>query len=242
MIRGVEFTINPSVTYSESASIGSKDKGSEWRHSIHYLDETGPLFKQVSKGCKLVDQISHLAPLKPIAGPVGMAARRLGQASELANLYTTSESFSDFVQSKKLGLNLETAKEVLTVADMGLDLVSWFSIVEKLGLTVNVTSRLTSMSLGIALLYPMIDLIRHLRSEGLEALEGPKLYKTSYKLGLSLLAIYLYVTAATVSTYLSVAIASINFAMRCPDYFDQAYSLYSSMALLNNELQYRDVF
>lgn len=231
MIRGVEFRINPAKMCGEEASIGSKSQGSEWRHSIHYLDKSGSLFKAVSKLCKLVDQISRFAPLKPIAGSIGMVARRLGQASELANIYTTTESFSEFVQSKKVGLNLETAKEVLTIADMGLDLVYWFSVVDKLGITVRAASKLTSMSLGLAILSPTIDLIRLLKSEGLEALEGPKLYKSSYKLGLSLLSIYVFMTAATLSTYLSVAIASIDFAMACPDYFNQAYELCSSVIL-----------
>src|SRR3569832_2477083 len=105
MIRGVEFTINPSIKYAEEASIGSKNHRSEWRHSIQYLDDSGSLFKKVSKGCKLVDQIFRSTPLKPfikpLVSPVATVARRLGQASEIANFYTSAESFFSFVQEGK---------------------------------------------------------------------------------------------------------------------------------------------
>jgi len=212
MIRTGDFTFNPSIKFS-SQPLGVGQSESEWKASLRFLDEAGGVFNKISRGAALVDKVAHLKPLRPVAAPIKALMESLGSASQLANIYLSTEAFTVLAQEGKLGLNLQTAKEVLTVTESGIELAQWLGEIQKLGAAFRVIGSLSSMGLGLALLSPTLDLIIHLREEGWRALSGAQCYKTSYQVGLSLLAIYLFMTSVTLSFYLSLLIQSTTFAV-----------------------------
>lgn len=212
MIRTVDFKFDKNIKYTDQP-LGIEDPESELKASLRFLDKAGSVFYNIGKGAALVDKVSHLKPLSPIAGAVGQLMEGLGRVSQIANIFISTEAFIALTQEGKIGLNLASAKETLIIIEKGVELASWFSEVEKLGSTFRILSNISSISLGIALLSPMLDLLMHLRAEGWNALKGPECYKTSYRLGLSLLAVYLFMSALTMSTYLNIAIQGVDFAL-----------------------------
>lgn len=224
MLRGIEITINPNIKYSDSI-LDSKKEESEWKRSIHYFSDNKSLFKAIEKGCKKINNSDFLKPLSSVSAQFRDAASKLTQLSRVASVYTTGDNLASFLRKGKLGCNVESAKEALNVVELGNQLVYWFSFVEGLSVTVRLMDTLTSVSLVTALLRPTIDLLVHLRQEGLEALQGVKFYKTSYKLGLALISIYLFMASATLSTCLGTVISGIDYAFAAPEYFDAADKL-----------------
>lgn len=224
MLRGIEVTINPNLKYSDSVLDSVKDE-SEWKRSIQYFSDNKSVFKAVEKGCKEINNADFLKPISSFTAQLRNAASNLTQLSRVATVYTTGDSFASFLRKGKLGCNAESVKEVLNVVEQGNQLVYWFSFVEGLPVTVRLMDSLTSVSLVTALLRPTIDLLVHLRQEGMEALQGAKFYKTSYKLGLALIAIYLFMASATLSTCLGWVISGVDFAFEAPGYFETADQL-----------------
>ncbi len=209
MIRAI---FDPTITYSNKP-IEQKGAAPDWKRSLRYLAETRSIYRKISGGCSLVNKISHLKPLSPLANGLKTVLRPLGDASKTASLYLTIEKFSTQVYERKIGCDLHSAKEVLGIVDAGIDLATWFAMVGNLGYSLRVISALPSISLATALLSPTLDLIHHLREEGLGAFNEASCYKTSYKLGLALLAIYLFMASVTLSAQLDIVISGVNFAL-----------------------------
>jgi hypothetical protein len=204
MIRTVDFTPNSSEKYTESRVDSS----------FRFLEDIGPLFNNISKGgTALVENVSYLKPLSPAAKRLEEVMEFLVPVSQLAGLYLSVGDVAELGLKGKMGLDLSSTKEILTVAEKGVDLVAWITQIEKVGASLQVVSRISSVGLALALLSPIIDLSILLRQKGRSALSGLECYRTSYKIGLSLLAIYLFVSAVTISTYLSLFLGGVNFAL-----------------------------
>lgn len=202
MIRGIDITFDPSIRYP-----GLPEEGSEWKASIRYLDSWGFALNSFSKGALLANKMGLLStPISEVTGP-------LGRIAQVANLAISAESISILAQQGVLQADLPSVKEVLGLAGKGVEVSVWLAKIERLGISFRLINSLSSMGLVLAFLYPMLTLLIQLRDEGWNAFSGVECYKTSYKIGMALLAIYLFTTAVTVSTYLEVVMLGTNFAL-----------------------------
>jgi len=199
MIRG-DFTFDPTTKYEQKGD-------SEFNRSLKYLKGFGSLNSNVLTACKIAKKAIYLSPrfeiLSPIASPISKILGKTGRLIKIAKF---------ILAAQKLNFSSPVG-EILGVTGKGISMATWLADVLALGLSVRTLSVLESTSLTIGLLCPMIGLISHLREEGTSAFSGVALYKTSYEVGLGLLAVYLYFTAVTLSMQVDLLIMGTGFAL-----------------------------
>jgi hypothetical protein len=137
----------------------------------------------------------------------------LGRIVQVANFVLSAEAFSILNREGEIGLDLSSIREVLIFSGKGADLVTWLTAIEQLGTSLKVINSLTSVGLGLALLSPTISLIIQLRTEGRDALSGLEFYKTAGRLGMTLLTIYLFSSAMTLSALAEALLAGTDWAI-----------------------------
>jgi hypothetical protein len=204
MLRGVEVTLSSGDNYSNPLQ-----EGSEWNDSLRYLESWGFSLNCASKGALLLSKVSP----ESIAGSVGQIARPLGRICQVASLALSIESVSLLAQKGVLGIDLPSVKEIVGVAGKGVEVTVWLAKIDRLGVSFRVLSSLTSVGLAFSLMHPLLTLVIQLRDEGFSAFSRVECYKTSYKLGLALLSIYLFTSAVTLCFYFEAGIMGANFAL-----------------------------
>lgn len=195
MIRG-DFEFNPTMKYEQKGN-------SEFRQSLNYLNSIGLASYNLFQACKIAGKVSYLESMAPAIGSFGSVIGGVSRVSQVVNF-----AFS----AQKLGGSTSVG-DIVGIAGKGVAIAAWLSQIEKLGCSVRIVSALNSSYLTIALLSPMIGLVSHLYEEGMGAFCGVECYKTSYKLGVALLAVYLYVMTLTLSTQVNLLLMGANIAI-----------------------------
>jgi hypothetical protein len=195
MIRA-NFKFDPTIKYERKGD-------SELRRSLNYLNAIGLKSYNLLQSCKIAGKISYLAPMAPVINPLGKVVGGVSRASQVINFAFSAEA---------LGSKMSVST-VVGVAGKGMAIATWLSQIERLGFSVRVASALNSSCLALALLSPTIGLISHLHEEGISAFYGVECYKTSYKVGVALLAVYLYVMTLTLSAQVNLLLMSANIAI-----------------------------
>ncbi len=197
MIRAVDF--DPSITYSATTLGQSPDP--QWKQSLHEIDGYGLAVFRTGLALKAIRQIEYLKGFEPMVTGLEALLSPIGRITQIANLSLSSEQYVLGEHSIQGGA--EVAQKWVTFA-------SWVATFERFAVSTHVITLLSSLGLSISFSISMMDLIASLTKA--EADYG-KIAKHSYKVGVSLLAVYLFMTSIALSASLTALIAGGNFAI-----------------------------
>ncbi|MGH2612234.1 MAG: hypothetical protein ACRDFB_04190, partial [Rhabdochlamydiaceae bacterium] len=79
--------------------------------------------------------------------------------------------------------------------------------------SLRVVNSLSSIGLALALISPVLSLLIQLKEEGWNSMNEGEFYKNSYRLGMTLLSVYIFVVATTLSVYLEAAILGADITL-----------------------------
>jgi hypothetical protein len=202
-----EIILKP-IKYSYE-TLGMPPQEPEWKRSLRYLDYSGWLLGIIKKGCRAAANVPFLAPLAVVAAPLGAIAGTAKKASFAAGTFFATDELA----ARGIKADLPSAKEALGVAEQGVDLISMVAECRSFGVPLFFMTGLNTVQLAFGLISPIITLMIQLKEKGSEAFEEFKFYKILYKIVLSLLAIYLFVTSISLSLVATVLLAGISFAI-----------------------------
>ena len=134
MIRSTPITFNSTLKFSDNPIGSTQEVESEWRCSLRYVESWGRSFSQISKGINLWDKIAKVMTLGPRAAPPNLKQLlgRLDRISNIAGFILLGDAFFALNQKGKIGLNLFSVKEVLSLSGDGIELFTSLSKVGKL--------------------------------------------------------------------------------------------------------------
>jgi hypothetical protein len=198
MIRVVDF--NPYTSYP-GAGIAVEPEA-EWKSSLRYLESYGSVFYQTILACRIIDKMNHLKELSPATSAIAGALAPLSRAAQVAHFVLSADGH---IQKEERDL-----EGTLNVVAQGVDVATWISEVESLAVSTRIISSLNSVGLGLSFIISMVELITLLRDE---SLDYKAVGKTTVNIGLALLAIYLFMTAVTLSDSLSLLVTGVGVAV-----------------------------
>ncbi len=197
MIRAVDF--DPHISYSD-ATLGQSPV-SGWKQPIQEIDSYGSALFHTGMAVHVIRQIDHLKGLEPLAIGLETVLAPMSRIVQIANLSLSSEKYM---------MGEHSIRDSAEVSYDWVSFVGWIAQFERLAVSTQIITLLSSLGLSISFALSMMDLIATL---GESSSDYTKLTKHSYKVSVSLLAIYLFMTSIALSTSLTVLIAGGNFAV-----------------------------
>lgn len=197
MIRAVDF--DPNITYLED-TLGTSAVP-PWKQSLQEVNSYRSALFHTGMAIHVIREIDPSKGLEPLAMGLEMVLAPMGRIVQIANLTLSSDKYMTSEHS---------IRETVVVVSDWVSFAGWVAKMERFAISAETITLLSSLGLTITFALSMMDLIATL---GESSSDYSKLAKHSYNLGISLLAIYLFMTSIALSNSLTILLAGSNLAI-----------------------------
>lgn len=197
MIRAVDF--DPNITYLED-TLGTSAVP-PWKQSLQEVNSYRSALFHTGMAIHVIREIDPSKGLEPLAMGLEMVLAPMGRIVQIANLTLSSDKYMTSEHS---------IRETVVVVSDWVSFAGWVAKMERFAISAETITLLSSLGLTITFALSMMDLIATL---GEFSSDYSKLAKHSYNLGISLLAIYLFMTSIALSNSLTILLAGSNLAI-----------------------------